>query len=107
MRRLTCRPSTAVSGQDHCYGFISFSLQTECKSVFECNEMEGIEKLRNSRLFCRSQILFVVVQTVTRKNGRCLPVMCLSRMMHAIVDETELTIGSKMVNIRVAGKHSA
>jgi len=69
--------------------------------------MEGIEELRNSRLFSRSQTLFVVVQTATRKNGRCVPVMCLSRIMYATVDETELTIGSKMVNIRVAGKHSA
>jgi len=85
----------------------SFRLQTECKSVFECNEMEGIEELRRGRLFSRSQILFVVVQTATPKNGRCVPVMCLSRMMYAIVDETELTIGSKMVNIHVAGKHSA
>lgn len=61
MRRLTCLLSTAVSGQARCYGFISFSPQTECKSVFECNEMEGIEKLKNRRLFRRSQILFVVV----------------------------------------------
>ena len=75
MRRLTCRLSTAVSEQAHCYGFISFSLQTECKSVFECNEMEGIEKPRKSRLFSRSQIVFVVVQTATRKNGRCVPVI--------------------------------
>lgn len=33
--------------------------------------------------------------------------MCLSRMENAIVDEMELTIGSKMVNIHVVGKHSA
>ena len=62
MRRVTYLLSTAVFGQAHCYGFISFSVQTECKSVFECNGMKGIEKLKNSRLFIRSQTLFVVVR---------------------------------------------
>jgi len=36
--------------------------------------VEGIEKLKNSRLFSRSQIFFVVVHTATRKNGSCVKV---------------------------------